>query len=349
MSWSWPPLAVMPSLRSAPGTLPPSIVVRQLDRGDDGASARRGRRRARARAPAAPARVARASSAWRARTFSRPSSLDHVERDVEAEEERHGGRERAVALALALGGLAPVEVVAAAGLRARRSSSARSETRREARGRAGTSAPSASRRRRRRRPTRPGAARRRRGPRRRRRRGSRRGACATSAIAWTSWTMPVEVSLSVAKTTSMPSFSRQQPVDLGGVEALAPARLVADELGAVGLAELDPALAELAGGAGEHRRARARRGWRRRTPSRPSRWRRRRARRSRSGRPCGSLRQHALVELDEGGRAVVEHRRGHRLRDGGRDGRRPGGHEVLLDERVRGHRRGRSRSGGRSA
>ena len=67
--------------------------------------------------------------------------------------------------------------------------------------------------------------------------------------------MPVEVSLSVAKTTSMPGVLAQQAVDLGRVEALAPARLVADELGAVGLAELDPALAELAGGAGEHRRA----------------------------------------------------------------------------------------------
>src|SRR5215210_9337759 len=40
---------------------------------------------------------------------------DHVERDVEAEEQRHGGREGAVALGLRLGRLAPVEVVAARG------------------------------------------------------------------------------------------------------------------------------------------------------------------------------------------------------------------------------------------
>ena len=39
--------------------------------------------------------------------------LDQAERDVEPEEQRHGGRERARALALALGGAAPVEVVAA--------------------------------------------------------------------------------------------------------------------------------------------------------------------------------------------------------------------------------------------
>ena len=36
LRWSWPPLAVMPSLRSAPGTLPPSMSLRQLDRGHDG-------------------------------------------------------------------------------------------------------------------------------------------------------------------------------------------------------------------------------------------------------------------------------------------------------------------------
>src|SRR3954447_25397182 len=42
--------------------------------------------------------------------------LDHVERNVEPEEERDGRREGAVALGLRLGGLAPVEEVAAAGV-----------------------------------------------------------------------------------------------------------------------------------------------------------------------------------------------------------------------------------------
>src|SRR3954451_16285412 len=45
-----------------------------------------------------------------------PLLEDHVERDVEAEEERHGGRERGVASALGLEVLGPVEVVAAARL-----------------------------------------------------------------------------------------------------------------------------------------------------------------------------------------------------------------------------------------
>jgi hypothetical protein len=44
----------------------------------------------------------------------------------------------------------------------------------------------------------------------------------------------------------------QEAVDLGGLQALTPARLVADGLPAVGLAQLDPALAELAGRAGQH-------------------------------------------------------------------------------------------------
>src|SRR4051795_3903378 len=44
-----------------------------------------------------------------------PLLLDHVERDVEAEEQRHRGRERGVARALGLEVLAPVEVVAAPG------------------------------------------------------------------------------------------------------------------------------------------------------------------------------------------------------------------------------------------
>ena len=128
----------------------------------------------------------------------------------------------------------------------------------------------------------------------------------------------------------------QQPVDRGRIQARAPARLVADLVGAVGLAEPDPALAELAGGAhedpvtGAHEvrerrlhRTRAARGEREHVVLRAE-----------DGRQLG---QHALVHLVEGGRAVVEHRRGHRLRDGGRDGRRPGGHQVLLGERIGRH------------
>jgi hypothetical protein len=60
----------------------------------------------------------------------------------------------------------------------------------------------------------------------------------TSAIAWTSCTMPVEVSLSVAKHHFDALVLAEQPVDRGGIEALAPARLVAQEIRAVGLAEL---------------------------------------------------------------------------------------------------------------
>ena len=130
----------------------------------------------------------------------------------------------------------------------------------------------------------------------------------------------------------------QRAVDLGGVDPHAPARLVADELGAVGLAELDPALAELAGrqrqrlgarahevGDGRLHRARAARA----------------EREHRVGGPehRGQAAEHALVELVERRRAVVEHRRRHRLRDLRRDRGRAGRHEVLLDVRIRGHRR----------
>jgi hypothetical protein len=131
---------------------------------------------------------------------------------------------------------------------------------------------------------------------------------------------------------------REQAVELGGVEALAPARLVADDVAAVGVGELDPALAELAGRGGEHRLAGAHEvgdgglhG---------------------AGAAGGEgqdvvlgledarqLAQHPLVELDEVRGPVVEHRGGHRLRDGRRHRGRPGGHQVLLHERVRGHGR----------
>ena len=45
----------------------------------------------------------------------------------------------------------------------------------------------------------------------------------------------------------------------------------------------------------------------------------------------------ALVDLDEGGSAVVEDRLGHHLRDGGRKRRRARGHQVLLRVDI-GHR-----------
>ncbi len=159
---------------------------------------------------------------------------------------------------------------------------------------------------------------------------------ATSAIACTSWTMPVEVSDSVANATFTSVFSPSSRSISRGIEALAPAGLVAHELGAVGLAELDPALAELAGRAREHLVARADevgdRGLHRARAA--GREREHLVLRPEDHR---QLVQHALVELVEGGRAVVEHRRRHRLRDRRRDRRRPGGHQVLLGERIWSH------------
>ena len=94
LSWSWPPLAVMPSLRSAPGTLPPSI-----DSGSSTAvtTVQRSSASPKSSSPIAwaPARVARASSVVAGEDVLQALLEDHVERDVEAEEERHGGREGA--------------------------------------------------------------------------------------------------------------------------------------------------------------------------------------------------------------------------------------------------------------
>ena len=45
--------------------------------------------------------------------------------------------------------------------------------------------------------------------------------------------------------------------------------------------------------------------------------------------------QHARVDLDEGGRAVVHHRLRHHLGHRGRQRRGPGGHQVLLDVGIR--------------
>ena len=172
--------------------------------------------------------------------------LDHAQRDVEAEEQRHGRRERARALRLALRGLAPVEVVAAAGL-AFAASSARSLT--EAKARPGgvmsafcepattTSTPHASCSSR--------AAPR---PETASTTSSAPWRLTTSAIAWMSCTMPGRGLAQRGEDDLDARVLPQQAVDVGRIEAHAPARLVADEVGPVGLAELDPALAELARG-----------------------------------------------------------------------------------------------------
>ena len=205
LSWFWPPLAVMPSLRRAPGTLSPSI--------ESGSSTAvttvlRSSASPKISSPiaAAPARVARASSCVAGEDVLQPLLEDHVERDVEAEEQRHGGREGGVARALGLEVLAPVEVVAAAGAARPRSRRRAAET--EANARPGghisafcepattTSIPHSS--------WRSSAA-----PRPETASTARitSWALQTSAIAWTSWTTPVRVSESVAKATSISGFS----------------------------------------------------------------------------------------------------------------------------------------------
>src|SRR5215212_4689571 len=100
----------MPSLRSAPGTLAPSmsdgsssaVTTVELQSEREHAGARRAGEQAVAREDLVESLL-----------------LDEVEGDVERHEQGDGRRERAVRriLALTLGGLAPVEVVAAAGLR----------------------------------------------------------------------------------------------------------------------------------------------------------------------------------------------------------------------------------------
>ncbi len=90
---------------------------------------------------ATPARVARASRSWRAKTFSRPSASIRSSATSRPWKRVTGGREGRVALALGLRGPDPVEVVAAARPCLRRSR-ARSGRRRRTPGRAGSSAPS---------------------------------------------------------------------------------------------------------------------------------------------------------------------------------------------------------------
>ena len=149
-----------------------------------------------------------------------------------------------------------------------------------------------------------------------------------------SFTTPVEVSEKVVKTTSTPAFSAQQAVELRRIDLARPTRSPVVRLRAVGLAELDPALAELAARRHEGRLARAHE-----------------VGDGRLHRPAARGRedlhlvlglehvleplQHARVDLDEGRRSVVDHRLGHHLGHGGRQRRRAGGHQVLLDVGIR--------------
>jgi len=136
----------------------------------------------------------------------------------------------------------------------------------------------------------------------------------------------------------------EQAVDLVRVEPPAPAGLVADRARAVGVGELDPALAELARRAGDHRvagahevgdrglhRARAARGEQQHVVLRLE--------------DRGQALEHARVQLDAGRVAVVEDRLGHDLADLRRQRRRPGGHQILLDEGVGRHLSVLSRGG----
>src|SRR5215210_721946 len=90
--------------------------LRQLDGGDHGRALVRVAEDAEAHCGGAGPRSAGEQVVARPHVLD-ALRLDHVERDVETEEERHGRREGAVALGLRLGRLAPVEEVAAAGVR----------------------------------------------------------------------------------------------------------------------------------------------------------------------------------------------------------------------------------------
>ena len=333
LRWSWPPLAVMPSLRSAPGTLPPSMSSGSSIGGDDGGALVGIAEQLEADRGGAGAGGA-GEDLVACEHVLQALLLDQAERDVEPEEQRHGGRERARALALALGGLAPVEVEAAAG-RASAYSSARADTDANASPgghierllRAGdddVDAPVVL--------AQLGRA------------EARDGVDGEDdAVALGHLGDRLDVvddaggGLAERRERDLDALVLgQQAVDRGRIQARAPARLVAHLVGAVRLTEADPALAELAGGAHEDlvtgaHEVRERRLQRTRTARGE---REHVVLRAEDGRQLG---QHALVHLVEGGRAVVEHRRGHRLRDGGRDGRRPGGHQVLLGERIGRH------------
>ena len=176
---------------------------------------------------------------------------------------------------------------------------------------------------------------RRRARRPRRRRSAAPWRCATSVSARTSFTTPVEVSEKVVKTSSTPGFSASSAVELGRIDLARPTRSRS--------------------GWSRRRRPRTARPSARRTcrttrrgPARPG------ARGSRRRTPaprCPSAvktstsfwvwntflqaLQHARVDLDEGRRAVVDHRLGHHLGHARRQRRRAGGHQVLLDVGIR--------------
>ena len=179
-----------------------------------------------------------------------PSSLDHVERDVEADEERHGGREGAVALGLGLGVLAPVEVVAAArivgGVFERalgdggEAEAGRAHQRLLGPGDDDVDPPLVL--------AQLGRAEARDGV-----DGEDRVVRAGDLGDRGDVVHDAGRGLAQRGEDDLDAVVlAQEAVDLGGVEALAPAGLVADGLRAERVGELDPALAELAGGAGEH-------------------------------------------------------------------------------------------------
>ena len=219
----------------------------------------------------------------------------------------------------------------------RRRRRARAPTPRRSRGRAGTSAPSGSRRRPRRRPMRPSAGRPRRGSETASTQISAPWRCATSVSAATSLTTPVEVSEWVVKTARTPvARARERPLELLGLDPRPPLAVVVVDVAAVGLAQLGPALRRTSRTRRPAPCRRERRGWRPPTPSPPV--------------PGGGEHehvvlglehhlealQHALVDLDEGRRAVIEDRLRHHLRHGRRQRGRPRRHQIVLVEDVHG-------------
>ena len=163
-------------------------------------------------------------------------------------------------------------------------------------------------------------------------------AAATSASARTSFSTPVEVSDCVVKSAlTSPPRSASARSTSAGVDLLAPLGLEVHGLGAVGIAQLRPALPELPGGRDDRDVARREQV---------------RDRRLHRAGPGGGEQQHVVarledhlqalqhagVDLDERGRAVVQDRLRHHLRDRRRQRRGARRHEVLLAVDL-GHRR----------
>ena len=153
---------------------------------------------------------------------------------------------------------------------------------------------------------------------------------ATSASARTSLTHAGgRLRLRAEERLDLAAAIRERALDLGGVDLLAPLGLEVHGVGAVGLAQLGPALAELTGRRDDRDVARGQQVGHRRL--------------HRTG-PGGREQLHVVarlehhlepvqdprVDLDERGRAVVEDRLRHHLRHGRRERRRARGHEVLL-------------------